>query len=117
MAERRNRDEVAESHLMKRQQFAMAIMQAQCPPIRADPVTKGKRRCATCYKHLDFMFVIDGAPLPHCQLNKAAPGEKVRMFCPIVDSPMLYYESLERKRQKKAQENCRAYGKLSQEPK
>ena len=87
LVERRNRDEVAESDLLQRQQLALAIMQAQDPPIKADPVDRGKRRCKTCYKYLDFMFVVDGQPLPHCQLNKAAPGETVRQFCPILDPP------------------------------
>ena len=109
MTERRNRDEVNESELKERQQLAMKIMEQQNPPIRPDPVTAGKRRCTTCYKLLDFKFVVDGEALPHCQLNKAAPGGTVRKFCPIVDDPTLFYESVDRKKQKKAQENQRAY--------
>ena len=109
--ERRNRDEVGESDLAKRQQLALGIMQAQVPPIRADPVSSQKRRCTTCYKYLDFTFIVDGASLPHCQLNRAAPGESVRQFCPIVDCPTLYYEWLDRKRQRVALKNRRAYEK------
>ena len=78
VTERRNRDEVNESELKERQQLAMKIMEQQNPPIRPDPVTAGKRRCTTCYKLLDFKFVVDGEALPHCQLNKAAPGGTVR---------------------------------------